>query len=135
MLTAAKHRINIVRPWRTCSPTTLSGRAWDEMFSSAGAGPPAYEAVVAAVQSLDAEDLKARADGLARAFIDRGVTFDVGGVESPFPLDVIPRIIEAVEWDVVSRGVAQRVRALEAFLADVYGRAARWSTAWCRSGC
>jgi uncharacterized circularly permuted ATP-grasp superfamily protein len=42
-------------------------------------------------------------------------------VESPFPTDLIPRIIEAAEWDVVARGVAQRVRALEAFLADVYG--------------
>jgi uncharacterized circularly permuted ATP-grasp superfamily protein len=97
------------------------GRAWDEMFAGPGETRPAYDAVVAAVQSLDAEDLKARAEGLARAFLDRGVTFDVGGVERPFPLDVIPRIIEAAEWDVVSRGVAQRVRALEAFLADVYG--------------
>ena len=97
------------------------GRAWDEMFASAGVTRPSYDAVIAAVQSLDAEDLKARADGLARAFLDRGVTFDVGGVERPFPLDVIPRIIEAAEWEVVSRGVAQRVKALEAFLADVYG--------------
>ncbi len=96
------------------------GRAWDEMFASAGVTRGAYEAVITAVRSLDADELKARADGLARAFLDRGVTFDVGGVERPFPLDVIPRIIEAVEWDVVSRGVAQRVRALEAFLADVY---------------
>jgi uncharacterized circularly permuted ATP-grasp superfamily protein len=97
------------------------GRAWDEMFASPGTPRAAYEAVISAVQSLDADDLKARADGLARAFLDRGVTFDVGGVERPFPLDVIPRIIEAAEWEVVERGVAQRVRALEAFLADVYG--------------
>jgi uncharacterized circularly permuted ATP-grasp superfamily protein len=97
------------------------GRAWDEMFVSDGITRPAYEAVVTAVQALDADELKARAEGLARAFLDRGVTFDVGGVERPFPLDVIPRLIEAAEWDVVSRGVAQRVRTLEAFLADVYG--------------
>ncbi|MEO6703589.1 MAG: circularly permuted type 2 ATP-grasp protein [Jatrophihabitantaceae bacterium] len=98
-----------------------TGRAWDEMFTGTGEVRPAYEAVAAAVQSLDADDLTARAEGLARAFLDRGVTFDVGGVESPFPLDVIPRVIEAAEWELVSRGVAQRVRALEAFLADVYG--------------
>ncbi len=95
--------------------------AWDEMFSAPGVTRPAYQPVINAVQRLTAEDLRARAEGLARAFLDRGVTFDVGGVERPFPLDVIPRIIEAVEWDVVSRGVSQRVRALEAFLADVYG--------------
>jgi uncharacterized circularly permuted ATP-grasp superfamily protein len=97
------------------------GRAWDEMFAGPGEPRAAYDPVITAVQSLDADDLKARAEGLARAFLDRGVTFDVGGVERPFPLDVIPRIIEAAEWDLVSRGVAQRVRALEAFLADVYG--------------
>jgi uncharacterized circularly permuted ATP-grasp superfamily protein len=97
------------------------GRAWDEMFSSSGVTRPAYDAVVAAVQSLDADELRSRAEGLARSFLDRGVTFDVGGVESPFPTDLIPRIIEAAEWEVVARGVAQRVRALEAFLTDVYG--------------
>jgi uncharacterized circularly permuted ATP-grasp superfamily protein len=96
------------------------GRAWDEMFVSSGVTRPAYDAVITAVQSLDADELRSRADGLARAFLDRGVTFDVGGVERPFPLDVIPRIIESAEWDLVSRGVAQRVKALEAFLADVY---------------
>jgi uncharacterized circularly permuted ATP-grasp superfamily protein len=39
------------------------GRAWDEMFSSSGVTRPAYDAVVAAVQSLDADELKARAEG------------------------------------------------------------------------
>ncbi|CAN5564888.1 circularly permuted type 2 ATP-grasp protein [soil metagenome] len=97
------------------------GRAWDEMFASPGVTRPAYDAVIKAVQALDADELKARADSLARSFLDRGVNFDVGGVESPFPTDLIPQIIEAAEGDVLSRGVSQRVKALEAFLADVYG--------------
>jgi len=96
------------------------GQAWDEMFSAPGRTRAAYDSVVAAVQTLDADELRARAEGLARAFLNRGVTFDVGGEERPFPLDVIPRIIEAAEWDVVAKGVAQRVKALEAFLADAY---------------
>jgi hypothetical protein len=54
-------------------------------------------------------------------FTDRGVTYDFAGEERPFPLDLIPRVIDAVEWDLVARGVRQRVKALEAFLADVYG--------------
>ena len=49
------------------------------------------------------------------------MTFDYAGEDRPFPLDLIPRIIDAVEWDHISRGVRQRVLALEAFLADVYG--------------
>ena len=48
------------------------------------------------------------------------MTFDVGGVERPFPLDVVPRVIPADDWDIIDSGVAQRIRALEAFLADVY---------------
>ncbi len=62
-----------------------------------------------------------RADVLARAFLDQGVTFALKGVERPFPLDLVPRIIDAAEWAKIEAGVAQRVRALEAFLADVYG--------------
>jgi uncharacterized circularly permuted ATP-grasp superfamily protein len=60
-------------------------------------------------------------DGYRLAFTDRGVTCDYAGEERPFPLDLIPRAIGAMEWDLVARGVRQRVRALEAFLADVYG--------------
>jgi uncharacterized circularly permuted ATP-grasp superfamily protein len=55
-------------------------------------------------------------------FTDRGVTYDFAGEERPFPLDLIPRVIDALEWDLVSRGVRQRVKALEAFLEDVYGQ-------------
>ncbi len=41
-----------------------------------------------------------------------------GGI---FALDPLPRILTAGEWSLLERGIAQRVRALEAFLADVYG--------------
>ena len=44
------------------------------------------------------------------------------GRSGPFPLDIVPRVIPADEWDVLERGVAQRVRALEAFLNDVYDK-------------
>ena len=98
------------------------GRAWDEMFSAPGEIRPAYESVFAALQTLDAADLKARADIMGRTFLDQGITFALGGVERPFPLDLIPRIVTALEWQTVETGVPQRVRALEAFLADVYGQ-------------
>jgi len=70
---------------------------------------------------MDPGELRFRADQLARVFTDRGVTYDFAGEERPFPLDLIPRVIDAVEWDHLARGVRQRVLALEAFLADVYG--------------
>ena len=94
---------------------------WDEMYEPSGQPRPSYAAVHLALKDLTGDELKARCDALARTYLDQGVTFDVGGEESPFPLDVVPRVIAAAEWDAVERGVAQRVRALEAFLADTYG--------------
>jgi uncharacterized circularly permuted ATP-grasp superfamily protein len=97
--------------------------AWDEMFEQPGRPRPAYHALLAALQPLDPAELRYRADQLASLFTDRGVTFDYGGEERPFPLDMIPRVIDAAEWDLIARGVRQRVLALEAFLADIYGPA------------
>ena len=98
------------------------GRAWDEMFAAPGEIRAAYDSVFAALQTMDAADLKARADIMGRTFLDQGITFALGGVERPFPLDLIPRIVTAAEWQTVEQGVPQRVRALEAFLADCYGQ-------------
>jgi uncharacterized circularly permuted ATP-grasp superfamily protein len=95
--------------------------AWDEMFSAPGQPRAPYRALFAALQPLSGSDLRMRADQLARVFTDRGVTFAYAGEERPFPLDLIPRIIDAAEWDCVTRAVRQRILALERFLADVYG--------------
>ncbi|MGQ0465780.1 MAG: circularly permuted type 2 ATP-grasp protein [Sporichthyaceae bacterium] len=98
------------------------GSAWDEMFSAPDTPRDAVAAVHDTVRGLAVDELRARADALALAFLDRGVTFALGGEERPFPLDIVPRIITAAEWRVLSTGVKQRVKALEAFLADVYDR-------------
>jgi uncharacterized circularly permuted ATP-grasp superfamily protein len=96
-------------------------QAWDEMFAAPGEPRSPYRALFAALQPLSGSDLRLRADQLARVFTDRGVTFAYAGEERPFPLDLVPRIIDAAEWDWVASGVRQRIRALERFLADVYG--------------
>jgi uncharacterized circularly permuted ATP-grasp superfamily protein len=95
------------------------GAAWDEMFQAPGVPRAAYDAVLEALKPFGAAELRYRAEQLSRVFTDRGVTFAHGGEERPFPLDLLPRVIAAVEWDEVVVGVKQRVRALEAFLADV----------------
>jgi len=95
--------------------------AWDEMFARPGEPRAAYRSLFAALQPLSVSDLRARADQLGRVFTDRGVTFAYAGEERPFPLDLIPRIIDAAEWDRLTDAVRQRVQALERFLADVYG--------------
>src|SRR5476649_365933 len=53
-----------------------------------------------------------------------GITFAVHSQgrdpERLIPFDIIPRILDADEWDLLSRGLTQRVRALNAFLHDIY---------------
>jgi uncharacterized circularly permuted ATP-grasp superfamily protein len=95
--------------------------AYDEVFAPDGSPRPAYRSVVSSLAALSREDLAARGGALSSAFTDAGVTFSLSGEERPFPLDVVPRLFTTEEWDLIERGVAQRVRALEAFLADVYG--------------
>lgn len=95
--------------------------AFDEMFAPGHTPREAYGHVAQALAGLSLADVNARADLMARSFLNRGVTFDFAGEERPFPLDIVPRVIAADEWEVLERGVAQRVRALEAFLNDVYG--------------
>ena len=96
--------------------------AWNEMFSAPGVARPMYQGLLGDLTSLDMVELGLRAEQLSRTFIDRGVTFAHSGEERPFPLDLVPRIIGALEWDHLSRGIAQRVRALEAFLDDLRRR-------------
>ncbi|EME19126.1 circularly permuted type 2 ATP-grasp protein [Rhodococcus triatomae] len=95
--------------------------AYDEMFAADGTVREPYEGIFAALQPSSAASLAARTDALARAFVDQGVTFSLSGQERPFPLDLVPRVIAEREWAGLERGIAQRVRALEMFLADVYG--------------
>jgi uncharacterized circularly permuted ATP-grasp superfamily protein len=97
--------------------------AVDEVFGADGQAHPPYDDVVAVLSQMSPEDVSGRAGRLARAFMDQGVTFDLDGEERPFPLDVMPRVFAGREWDQIADGVAQRVRALEAFLADVYNGA------------
>jgi uncharacterized circularly permuted ATP-grasp superfamily protein len=101
--------------------TGIGVDAWDEMFDDASAPREPYCDLHDALQSLSVADFDSRAAARDRSFRDQGITFSLSGEERPFPLDLVPRIISAEEWTTVEEGVAQRVRALEAFLQDVYG--------------
>lgn len=105
------------------SPARPHRGAYDEMFDSDGTVRGPYRALYESLAVLDASDLSARSDALDRALVDQGITFSLSGQERPFPLDLVPRVVAAQEWTRLERGVAQRVRALEAFLADVHGDA------------
>lgn len=90
---------------------------YDEAFDDDGRARPHYEAVIEQLAGLDLAALQTSAQN----FIDeRGVAFTTATGTQPFVVDPIPRVITADEWRTIAAGVAQRVRALNAFVLDVY---------------
>ncbi len=104
---------------RTIRPGGAS--AWDEMFQGPGSPRSMYREIHTALDTMTQDELRGRTAALADSYLAQGVTFDFAGEERPFPLDAVPRVIEQAEWRNVEKGITQRVKALEAFLADVYG--------------
>jgi uncharacterized circularly permuted ATP-grasp superfamily protein len=105
---------------------SVAGGTYDEMFEAGGAVRPAYSGFNHWFQAQDKQWLK-KQDHEAESFFRRtGITFNVygedAGEERLIPFDMIPRIITAQEWRKLSRGIEQRVRALNAFLQDLYHR-------------
>lgn len=93
---------------------------FDEMHVE-GESRSAHRGVATVLAGLGSEELARRAQD-RDAYLDRhGITFTLGERERPLPLDLIPRLITPSEWAHIEAGVAQRLRALERFLSDVYG--------------
>jgi uncharacterized circularly permuted ATP-grasp superfamily protein len=66
-------------------------------------------------------DLAALAASVRDALEDRGVSFRSAGGAAEFHVCPVPRILGAAEWAALEAGLSQRVRALDAFVADTYG--------------
>jgi uncharacterized circularly permuted ATP-grasp superfamily protein len=96
-----------------------AGDAYDEMFDGDELRGP-YRALAQSFQEVSAPEVQARAEALTTSYLEQGVTFDIGGEERAFPLDIMPRVIEQDAWSVIDQGVQQRVKVLEMFLDDVY---------------
>jgi len=102
----------------------VRGRPYDEMFDAQGAPRPHCRHYCDWLHEQPAERLaqkRAEADAL---FHRLGITFAVygenEGTERLIPFDVVPRILPAQEWAKLEAGLKQRVRALNAFIADIY---------------
>ena len=105
---------------------SAGGVKYDEMFLPDGTVRPAYAGFRDWFDGQDTRWLKKQDDEAERFFRRTGITFNVygddAGEERLIPFDMIPRIITAAEWRKLSRGIEQRVRALNAFLQDLYHR-------------
>ena len=97
----------------------------DEMLDSDGRPLPHAELLMATLERLGPEALDAAGQRRDTIFMQQGITFEVSGTDGErrdraWPLDLVPRVITAAEWTTIKRGLAQRIRALNAFVDDVY---------------
>lgn len=101
----------------------IDDRVWDEMFGPEGIRLP-YRNMVSAIESLSADEMTHKDELAKKLFMSQGITFTVyssgEGIEKIFPFDIIPRIVEAVEWEHIEAGIKQRLKALNIFLKDIY---------------
>ncbi len=103
------------------------GAPYDEMFTRDGRVRPQCSALDARIASLPPEELIRRQQACELSFLHQGITFtvysDAQATERIIPTDLLPRIVTGAEWDRIERGLTQRIRALNLFLADIYGEA------------
>jgi len=99
---------------------------FDEMRGTGDAVRPAYAELSQWLGEVKPDVLDFRRREAELLFRRIGITFAVYGdpeaQERLIPFDVIPRIISAKEWEMLKRGLEQRVKAINAFIKDVYSR-------------
>ena len=100
--------------------------AFDEMKGTDGAVRPAYRELATWLGEIRPDVLDYRRREAELLFRRIGITFAVYGEadsqERLIPFDVIPRILAGEEWRLLQRGLEQRVKAINAYIRDVYGK-------------
>lgn len=97
---------------------------YDEMFREGAEVREFCRPLLEEIQRLPLATLLSRKDAIEKAMFRMGITFSVykdGKTEERiFPFDIIPRIVAAHEWQLLDRGLRQRITALNHFIADIY---------------
>jgi uncharacterized circularly permuted ATP-grasp superfamily protein len=97
---------------------------YDELFQSDGQPRQSAIPLINRLGSLPDEELRQRQQAADAALLQMGITFAVYGSEAGtdriFPFDIIPRIVDPLDWEHIERGLKQRIYALNLFLEDIY---------------
>ena len=105
-------------------PSLLSRKFFDEMRAADGTVRHAYAELAGLLDNLSIDSLVTKQNAAEELFRRLGITFAVyaegGSTERLIPFDLIPRILDRSEWDLVERGCIQRVKAINVFLYDIY---------------
>lgn len=99
---------------------------FDEMRAPDGSVRPAYQQLAHWLDTVPKDVLDYRRKEAEFIFRRIGITFavygDAASTERLIPFDIIPRILNRGEWQKLSRGLEQRVKALNAYLHDAYNK-------------
>jgi uncharacterized circularly permuted ATP-grasp superfamily protein len=99
---------------------------WDELFDDRLAARPGAEQLVRRLASFSSGELAVRQKAADTSLLNLGITFNVygheAGTEKVWPFDIVPRVIDGREWEMIERGLVQRIRALNCFIDDIYNR-------------
>jgi len=103
---------------------TIPGKFFDEMRASDGEIRRTYAGLGRFLDDLSIDSLVTKQNAAEELFRRLGITFAVytegSSTERLIPFDLIPRILERSEWDLIERGCIQRVKAINTFLYDIY---------------
>ena len=103
-----------------------AGDFFDELITDTGRPRVVARNAVKMLQALSAEEMAARRAAAELAIREMGISFTIysegKNIDRAWPFDIIPRIIPAKEWRKVSLGLAQRSRALNCFINDIYNK-------------
>lgn len=106
--------------WKSYNP----GKFFDELISSPGYARKPARKLASYLRSLNHEDLLQKKTASELAIKTMGISFtvysDAGNIDREWPMDIIPRLIAASEWDQTSKGLEQRLKALNCFIHDIY---------------
>ena len=106
---------------------SLDSAIYDEMFLPDGQPRDGWQRLQRELTDFSDEELANIQERVTRSFSNEGITFTVYGDDEAderiIPIDCIPRLLPAAEWDSLAAGLEQRLRALNLFLQDVYGEA------------
>jgi carboxylate-amine ligase len=96
----------------------------DEAIGPDGEIRAAYTAMMPALEAAGVAGMRERERTRDTEQRAHHMTFRVSGEQTPrlFPVDLVPRLISAEDWEHLSVGLIQRARALDAFLRDVYSK-------------
>ena len=101
-----------------------TGQFFDELVEADGQARPGADSLLNFLQDLSPQVLSEKRAALEAAIKSQGISFlvysDSMNIDRSWPLDLVPRVMQASEWHHIEKGLKQRLKALNLFLNDVY---------------